>query len=110
MPLPIASLLHVEYHLRGVSADLPEHEQQRMIALTAINHLGNFGHLLSRLSASKPYCSHDPAPVDAETNGEQLDGGLYVLGELQACIADTAYTAVEEMFGALTEKKNSKAA
>lgn len=35
---------------------------------------------------------------------EELDAGLFVLGELQAGLADTAYMAVEEMATLLTDQ------
>lgn len=103
MPMPIGSLLHIEYHLRNTPDDLPEHEKQRLIALTAINHLGSLGRILAHLSTAKPLSPQNPAPAKIKDELEEFDCGLFVLGELQACIADTAYMAVEEMFSLLNE-------
>lgn len=103
MPLPLASLRAVEYHLRDIPADITEHEKQRLIALTAINHLGCLGYVLSHLTASKVHCSHKRSPIKPPDDAEDLDSALFVLGKMQACIADTAFGAVEEMFSALND-------
>lgn len=111
MPLPIASLLHIEYHLRNTPDNLTEAEKQRLIALTAINHVGSLGRILSHLSTAKSLSPHDPSPAKISDELEEFDCGMFIIGELQACIADTAYMAVEEMFTALhpTEKKRKAA-
>lgn len=54
MPLPNNALLHLDIHLRADPlAKLPEHEKQRMIALTTINHVASLGRAVSFLSTEK---------------------------------------------------------
>ena len=109
MPLPITSLLHLDLHLRDRTDKLPEHEKQRMIALTAINHVGSLGRAVSFLSTEKILAANfEPGVTDALL--EELDAALFTIGETQACFADSAYAAVEEMFTALVELTEANSA
>ncbi len=103
MPLPNASLLTVDLQLRNIPHNLPEHEKQRLIALTAINYGGSLGRAVSFLSASK-LCGADGITRDEPGDRlEDLDAAVFVLGDLQACFMDAAYAAVEQLFIALNE-------
>lgn len=103
MPLPNASLLSVDLQLRNIPPNLPEHEKQRLIALTAISYGGSLGRAVSCLSASK-LTEQGSVPV------EELDAAVFALGDLQTCFADVAYDAVEQMFRALNEPPPEPAA
>lgn len=106
MPLPIASLLQIDLHLRG-SDELPEHEKQRLLALTAINNAGSLGRALSFLSPAKILDGFERRESDDLLR--ELDCTLFTLGQLQSCLNDAAYDAVEKMFGALTKSVTDQA-
>ena len=102
MPLPITSLLHLDIHLRDHTRELPEHEKQRLIALTAINHVGSLGRAVSFLSTAKILAANFDERVTSDLL-EELDAAQFTIGEIQSCFADSAYAAVEEMFTAFTK-------
>lgn len=80
-----------------------------MIALTAINHVGSLGRAVSFLSTEKIHAANfEEGVTDALL--EELDAALFTIGETQACFADSAYAAVEEMFTALTELAEANSA
>jgi len=105
MSLPALTLRAVELEFYGIPETLSEAEQHRVKALTAINYLGNLGRIISLLSASK---IAEPGQgfehITPTTQIEEFDHGLWVLGDLQHALADSAYCSVEEMFIALTEQ------
>lgn len=103
MPLPLHSILQIELHLRNQPDNLTPAERHRAIALTAISYAGSLGRVVSNLTTMH-LCGPDAVPArSSEEFREEFDSALYVLGELQAVLNDTAYGAVEEMFIALTE-------
>lgn len=106
MPLPIASLLQIDLHLR-ITDELPEHEKQRLIALTAINCASGLGRAVSFLSTVKVIEGFEKS--ESETLLRELDCTLFTLGELESCLTDAAYDAVEKMFGALTKSVTNQA-
>ncbi len=110
MPLPSAALLHIDLHLRSnpLAEKLPEHEQQKRIALTAINHVGSLGRAVSFLSTGKILAENFGQRVTNELL-EELDAALYTIGEMQACLADSAYAAVDEMYTELNKLLEAKA-
>lgn len=108
MPLPTASLLTIDLQLRNLPSKLPEHEKQRLIALTAISYGGSLGRAVSFLSASKLCESDAISSDDPEARLADLDSALFVMGDLQACFMDAAYAAVEELFIALNEPPPSE--
>lgn len=104
MPLPNASLRAIELQFRGVPDDLSAAQKHRLEALTIINYLGNFGRLISLVSLTKAVDKGNIQYIAADQVITEGDDALFVLGEIQFALADTAYMAVEEMFTALTEQ------
>lgn len=103
MPMPIAALHSVQIFLANLPNDLPAHEQHRLLALTLINHLGSLGRVLSFVSTAKIQTQSNFQFASSDALLAELDAGLFTLGELQTCLADAAYSAVEEMFSLLNE-------
>jgi len=110
MPLPLAALRAITYELYLDDNKLPEPEKQRLIALTALNHLSSLAALRKHLSVAKAYASgHGGShPIEADIGMEEFDAGMFAISELEGCIADAAFIAVEEMFTAFTEPPKKK--
>ncbi len=99
MPLPIAALLSLDAHLDLSQRAHAPFEQQRLIALTLINHLGSLGRVIAFLSTAKIRTGANFECADPDRLLTELDCGLFTLGEIQAALADSAYAAVEELTG-----------
>jgi len=105
MSLPALTLRAVELEFYAIPENLSKAEQHCVKALTAINYLGNLGRIISLLSTSKiAQPGQGFEHIESTTQIEEFDHGLWVLGDLQHALADSAYCDVEEMFIALTEQ------
>ena len=101
MSLPAVTLRTLDLHFRAIPDDLSDADRHRLMALTAINYLGSLGRLTSFLSTMRIASGEGFEYIKPTDQLEELDHALFVLGELQTGLADTAYMAVEEMFTAL---------
>lgn len=107
--LPFASFVSLHYNLKFTPHDTPEPEQLYQRALMTLNHVGALGRVVSFLSSAK-LCDDPRQTIDGiQDRAEELDKGLFVLGQLIAAIADEGYAAVVELNDMLTESDSAKA-
>lgn len=109
--------LTVEYSFSN--ATLNPAEQQRQIALQAIDDMKGLFLILANLTCARIVerltGTTDPQRIEMQDVAElnrrvaAFDAGVNVLGHLGAAIGDTAYGAVEELFIARTEAPKAKA-
>lgn len=101
-----ASFVSLHYNLKFTPHETPEPEQLYQRALMALNHVGALGHVVCFLSSAKLCDDHRETVSGIQDRAEELDKGLYVLGQLIAAIADEGYAAVVELNDILTEPKS----
>lgn len=102
MPLPLHQLLGVELTFLSVPIEPATAESYRAIALSALNYAGSLGRVVSFVSTAK-IAEHFGEP-ETKALLEDLDSGLFTVGELQSALCDHAYMCVEELFTLLTAK------
>lgn len=114
MPIPVQLNL-VEFSLRGVPANLPEHERERLLAETTISYGAGLFRLLAFVSRDRVFGEGSGVEPDAMTE-EEFDDALNIAGNLGTAIvsagfghATAAFDAYEKLIDELTERvQNSK--
>lgn len=105
MPIANTTLLSVRLNLRTRHETEPERLLE--LATTGLNYLGNLGHVTSMLSLDKmPELMHKAPTMHTEALMDDYRSALFVLGELQAGIAEAVYDNVTELYELLTQSKN----
>lgn len=88
----IASFITLDYQL-AYPAGTSDAQKLKLKALKALGDLTGLGHLTTYLSCANVIAGDEKR---LEERGQQLDDGLFVLGQVIAGIADEAYAAVEQ--------------
>lgn len=105
MPIANTTLLSVRLDLRSKHKQ-SEPERLLELSVTGINYLGNLGHLTSMLSLDKfPELTHGDAENVKDALLDDYRSALFVLGEIQAGIAEATYDAVTSLYELLTKSK-----
>lgn len=105
MPIANTTLLSVRLQLRSKHDSEPERLLE--LSTTGLNYLGNLGHITSMLSLDKfPELVHGAGGVHREALLDDYRSALFVLGEIQAGIAEAVYDNVTELYELLTASKN----
>lgn len=89
MPIP-AQLNLVEFQLRGVPANLPEHEKERLLAETTISYAAGVFRLLAFVSREHVFGEGSGVEPDAMTE-EEFEDALNIVGNLGSAICSSAY-------------------
>lgn len=106
MPIPDATLVTVELHLR-TDRDQSKPEQLHELACVGLNYLANLGHITRMLSFSRMQeAMRSTGDHDRDNIVDEVDSALFVLGQLQSGIGEMTYGAVTELYELLTKSKN----
>lgn len=106
---PFASFITFNYNLKFTPGNLPESEQLYQRALLAVEHAGALGRVVSYLSSSKLCDDPRHTASGIKDRAEELDKGLFVLGQMISAVADEAYAAVVELNDIFIEAAAAKA-
>lgn len=101
-----ARLISVSYNVKFHPPEISETEQLKETSQLALRHLAGLGYLLAGLTSETNLREwlDDPPASELRDRRAALDGGLNVLGQLVAAIAEQTIGVLDEYSQAVEER------